>query len=217
MARPLEQCTSCGGPLGPHQEYCLECGAHIVRPAGVANSLGVAWRRRLRWYPGDWIWPSLAALLLAAGGAAAAVAAGHGRSATGPETVVALSKLVPAPTQTARPEPTPEPQPASPGKTVPAPKPKPSVISWPDHNGYTIVLASIPIDGGAAEAKQKASEGLAKGLRDVGILVSSRFSSLHPGYYVVFAGVYSSADDAQAALSGVSSKFRQAYPREISR
>ena len=216
MAARIEQCRSCGGPLAPKQGFCLECGAKIIRPSGVPHSLGVAWTSRVRWYPGDWIWPSLAALVLAACGAAAAVAASHGEKTSAPSTVVALSRLVPAPTKAVE-EPKPIPEPTTPGKTTRAPRPKPTVISWPDRNGYTIVLASIPLDGGATEARKRAGDALAKGLPEVGILVSSRFSSLHPGYYVVFSGVYGSLGDAQGGLSAVSSKFRQAYTREISR
>src|SRR5262249_59144385 len=107
-----------------------------------------------------------------------------------------------APTEPAPPQPTTTS--TTPGKPAPKPKPKPppqGPISWPDQNGWTIVLSSIPVNGGATEARQTAKAAMAKGLKQVGILVSSRYSSLHPGYYVVFTGVYSSQEDAQAALS----------------
>ena len=50
------------------------------------------------------------------------------------------------------------------------------------------------------------------------MLDSARFSSLHPGYYVVFSGVYGSKTQADAALrTARSSGFAGAYSRPISR
>jgi hypothetical protein len=52
----------------------------------------------------------------------------------------------------------------------------------------------------------------------VGVLDSSRYSSLHPGYYVVFSGIYSSRAQADAARTAAAAKgFRLAYSREITR
>src|SRR6266568_2615061 len=61
-----ERCPRCGTPYSPSQEYCLECGAKLPTRSGVVALLGSAWRKRLGWYPGDWIWPSLLALMVAA-------------------------------------------------------------------------------------------------------------------------------------------------------
>jgi hypothetical protein len=49
------------------------------------------------------------------------------------------------------------------------------------------------------------------------VLVSDRFASLHPGYYVVFSGVYDSLEEAQTAVGRVVSRFPNAYAREIAR
>ena len=47
---------------------------------------------------------------------------------------------------------------------------------------------------------------------------SGQFSSLHPGYYVVFSGIYSTASEAEAALRSVhAAGFSSAYTRQISR
>jgi hypothetical protein len=63
--RPL--CPRCGTPHEPNQEYCLECGLRLpVEANGLVPRLGGAWRRQLGWYPGDWVWPSLLALLITA-------------------------------------------------------------------------------------------------------------------------------------------------------
>jgi hypothetical protein len=50
------------------------------------------------------------------------------------------------------------------------------------------------------------------------VIDSGKFSSLHPGYYVVFTGVYSSSSEAEAALRTVhASGFTSAYTRQITR
>ncbi len=52
----------------------------------------------------------------------------------------------------------------------------------------------------------------------MGVLDSSRYSSLHPGYYVVFSGIYSSRGQANGALAGANAKgFGAAYVRQITR
>ena len=80
------------------------------------------------------------------------------------------------------------------------------------------MIASIPARGtGLAAATAKAKEALARGVAGAGVLDSARFASLHPGYYVVFAGVYTSLDQAQAAARRVASKYPNAYARQVTR
>jgi hypothetical protein len=51
----------------------------------------------------------------------------------------------------------------------------------------------------------------------VGILNSTDFSSLNPGYYVTFTGIYDTESQANAALPNARSKgFPTAYVREVS-
>jgi len=47
------------------------------------------------------------------------------------------------------------------------------------------------------------------------MLVSDGFSSLRPGYRVVFSGVYGSPGAAQSAARAVTAAFPQAYARAI--
>jgi hypothetical protein len=52
----------------------------------------------------------------------------------------------------------------------------------------------------------------------VGVLDSGRYSSLHPGYFVVFSGIYTSRGQAEAARATAAEKgFQLAYSREITR
>lgn len=208
-------CPYCGGPHEPGQEYCLECGSRLPRSGSLLRALGEAWQRMLPWYPGDWIWPSLAALVIAGSGAAAAIAAtGGGRG--GPETIVATAPFTtlppPAPAVASPPK---APAIAAPRRVKP--RRRPGLIAWPGANGYTVVLSSLPASGGLAAAQAQADEALAAGAPQVGVLRSDGFSSLHPGYYIIFSGVYVSMDDALTAVATLHGKFPEAYARPIAR
>ncbi|HST25761.1 MAG TPA: hypothetical protein VLJ76_07200 [Gaiellaceae bacterium] len=193
-APPVSVCRTCGAPPERGQEYCLECGHRLV-PARRAPSLAV------------WIAPSLAALLVAAAGAAASIAATHGHARSSPPAAVAISPLPPAP---------PPPLPTGGSKPAKA-KAASKLIAWPASNGYTIVLASIPFTQGAGAARAKATAALNDGLRQVGVLVSSSYPSLQPGYYIVFSGIFASLADAQSSLDAAKSSFPAAYARPIAR
>ena len=67
MAQPEgdRRCPRCGTPYNEGQEYCLECGERLPARPSLATGLGARWRRHLGWYPGDWIWPALLALVVA--------------------------------------------------------------------------------------------------------------------------------------------------------
>jgi hypothetical protein len=217
VAAPPDACGTCGTPAEPLQEYCLECGSRIV-PARRFSTVGHAWERRFGRYPGDWIWASILLLLVAAGSATAGIVAGRDTGAGSSETVVAISPVVKAPP--APPAAKPQPTPTTTLTTTPAPTPAPAKqqTEWPARDGYTVVLASIPARGtGLVDARSKVKVASSGGVRDVGILVSSRFASLHPGYYVVFAGVFDSLEEAQTAANRLAGRYPNAYAREITR
>jgi hypothetical protein len=67
-------------------------------------------------------------------------------------------------------------------------------------------------------AVARAREASRAGLSQVGVLDSGEYSSLHPGYYVVFSGVYSSQSEAEGARETASGKgFQSAYTKAITR
>jgi cell division septation protein DedD len=218
-------CPRCAAPCEASQEYCLECGLRLpAAPAGLVASLGGAWRRRLPWYPGDWIWLALALLAVAALGAAVAIFAS--RETPGRRTIVATT--APGPTAAARRTTAPavtaptrtQPPPAAtrPSTTTPARRPAPRprrLVEWPTgRGGWTVVLRS---DVREQMARNEARRALGAGVRDVGILDSSDYTSLHPGYYVVFAGVHDSQGDAEGALEAARSRgYERAYVRQVS-
>jgi hypothetical protein len=217
VAAPPDACAACGTPTEPLQDYCLECGSRII-PARRFSSVGHAWERRFGRYPGDWIWASMLLLLVAAGSATAGIVAGRDTGTAGPETAVATSPVVTAPP--APPAVKQQAPPTTPRTTTPAPAPAPSrqTTEWPARDGYTVVLASIPARGtGLDDARSKVKAARSGGVRDVGVLVSSRFASLHPGYYVVFAGVFDSLEEAQTAANRLLGRYPNAYARQITR
>jgi hypothetical protein len=220
---PEERCPRCETPYNPGQEYCLECGSRLPGRAGLAARLGSAWRKRFGWYPGDWIWPSLLALIVAAAaGAASALWLADRSSGANKQTVVATSPAassVQETTQTA-PEPTTT-APTTTQTTTPAPPPPPppakTLVTWPaGRGGWTIVLDSLPSSNGRAPALAEARQALHLGLKKVGVLDSAEFSSLHPGYFVVFFGIYASQAAAQSSIIDAHQKgYGGAYPRRI--
>ena len=202
------------------QEYCLECGARLHTP-GLVPALAQSWRRRLRWYPGDWIWPSLLALLVAALAAAGAILWTRDAESAPSETLVGDTSPLPTtvvttpPTTAAGPTvPTVTTKTTSTNKARPCP---PKLIEWPrNRSAWTLVLASLPTSSGRKAAIAKARQALDADLAQVGVLDSARFSSLHPGYYVVFSGVYDSLGDAQDAVSeAADAGYENAYARRI--
>ena len=211
----MTSCPQCGAARGPGSEYCVECGRPLRAPTRAE-----AIRERL---PGGPVWPVLAVLVLAAVGALVAIAVSRGDD--GAQTLVATNlpprTTVPrvpifgtAPTVTtaAPPEITTVAPP-----TTSAPKTT-TLTTWTLANGYTLVLASIPRANGRPSAVQIAKRALAQGLPQVGILDSQDFAGLHPGYYVVFSGVYDSNASAAAHISRAEAAgFTSPYTRQVTR
>jgi hypothetical protein len=220
VSRPETECPRCGTGIEPLQEYCLECGLRLRSP-GVVPALATGWRRRLRWYPGDWVWPSLLALLVAAASAAGAIWWTRDASSAAGTTVVGDTSQLPTVATTAT-VPTTGPAATVPTRTTtrPARRPQPArrtLIEWPKgRSGWTLVLASYPTSSGRQTAVTKAREALRAGLSQVGVLESSRYASLHPGYYVVFSGVYPTIAAAQDAVAkAASAGYENAYARRV--
>jgi hypothetical protein len=227
-------CPRCGAPYGPDQEYCLECGLRLEGGGGWGGNVEAWWRDRFGSYPGDWVLPALLGLLIAVAGATVAIVVGASNGSGG-KTIVATtsgaphSPNAPPPTETVAlptvPSGTPTattPPPTSPPPVTTAPRPPGalgSLVVWPAaSNGFTVVLESIPASAGRGFALARARSASRSGLPSVGILDSGRFSSLHPGYFVVFSGVYDTRSEADRARVTASAKgYPNAYAREITR
>jgi hypothetical protein len=218
-------CPRCGAPRTAEQEYCVDCGLRLPPVKGRLPSLRRRWIRRVGWYPGDWVWVSLVTLLVAAAGAAVAIAISHrahdraGRTVLAPTQSLPVHQPPPAPATTAGAATLPvAPEPTTTTKAHHRPAhPKPTVGTWPaNRNGWTIVLVSYPKTNGASAAHATALRALQKGLPLVGVLDSSAYASLQPGYLVVFTGEYGSQDAANAALATArQAGFAAAYVRQV--
>ncbi len=221
-------CPRCGAAREADQRYCLECGLVLPEVSGRLPSLRRRWIRRLGWYPGDWIWVSLLTLVVAAGGAASAIVLtrhvnDNGSVFTAPP-AVSVTEPAPVPTATTPTTVDTSTLPTAPEPTTPAPvKPPPGTkngrFAWPkNENGWTIVLVSYPKTNGRPAALQTADKAARSGLNQVGVLDSSLYASLQPGYYVVFTGVYPAKADADAAVATArQAGFGGAYSRQIAR
>ena len=183
----MTTCPRCGEPLAAGQEYCLQCGAHVVRV------------RRSKALSSGWVRRSLVAAAVALAGAVVAIAA-TGNSSGSPTLVTAIGGFATAPQTTT-------------GGEVTGPS---AVAEWPSgEDGWTIALASLPQTGGRASAPARAKSARRKGLDEVGVLDSSRYASLHPGYWIVFSGVYASEAEATSALEDARRYARAATVRHV--
>jgi hypothetical protein len=140
-------------------------------------------------------------LLVALVGAAAAVAATD-RSTSAPNVVTATGGFPTTATNTT--------------ETSPSPDVPVAAVEWPTgDDGWTVVLASLPQTGGRQAAEKRARDARRSGLTAVGILDSSQYASLHPGYWVVFTGVYGSEAEATSALQPARRFARTATVRNV--
>ena len=221
------ECPRCGTPYEPFQEYCLECGLRLPVQRGIIPVLATAWRRRLPWYPGDWIWPVLGLLIVAALAAAVGILATTRSDESATKTRAETQESVPLGTGTGATSPPPvtetststlptAPEPTTTEEPPPPPPPSNQLTEWPaGQNGWTIVLASVPQSAGRSAAVSEARKALGAGLTDVGVINSSEFSSLHAGYFVVFSGIFNSEQEARTALDTAQGTYPQSYVREI--
>ena len=224
-----QTCPRCGATREPDQRYCLECGLVLPEVTGRLPSLRRRWIRRLGWYPGDWVWVSLLTLVVATAGAVSAIVlTRHMNDTSGrvftANPAVSVTEPTPIPTAT-----TPTTVtvytgtlPTAPEPTTTAPKPdgpKNGRFPWPrNENGWTIVLVSYPKVNGRPSALRTADKASRSGLHQVGVLDSSLYASLQPGYYVVFTGVYPAKADADTAVATArQAGFGGAYSRQIAR
>jgi hypothetical protein len=217
-------CASCGAALADDQRYCLECGerrppmsallaashpAGAFGPAGASGPAGAtppsppAPPRPVK---GEGSAARQNALLVLAGVAVLLLAMGVGvligRSGTGKQAPVAPQVVSVASTPAA--------SPAAAEATFSS--------DWPSGaSGYTVQLQALPVSStkvsAVAAAKAAAS---AKGAKGVGALRSEEFSSLKPGSYVIYSGVYHSKAQAEKALRSLKKSFPGASAIKIS-
>jgi hypothetical protein len=224
---PERRCPRCGAALGYDQEWCLACGAatgtEVAEPRGwrvpvyLTGGLGVL----------ALIGVILAVVALSGGPAkltpaptpTPSVVASIPPGATPSPGAVPTSGATPVPTPTVSPDPNATPSPTtspepSPTATTTPPNTATGTSSFPGWSGgtaWTIVLKSSSTK---ADAESAATGFQSKG-DTVGILKSDDYSSLNPGYWVVFSGTFDSKSAATDGLKALPSKPSDAYARHI--
>ncbi len=94
----------------------------------------------------------------------------------------------------------------------------PSGATWPvGKSGYAVILASK--DSATfteADAQIIAGDATAAGIPMVGVLDSSQFSTLNPGYWAVFSGPYTTLNQAVTAAATIQGQgYPEAYARHV--
>lgn len=104
--------------------------------------------------------------------------------------------------------------------TVPGRAPEPttsvgsSASNWPAGvAAWTVVLASVT---SRAEAENARSRAASAGLPQTGVLFSSDYASLRPGWWVAYSGVMSNAEAVANARRARGVGFADAYQRFVS-
>lgn len=220
-------CDSCGSPLANDQRYCLNCGrrragervayAELLSGREANEVLAVGHEPEEREPPRRRPGPGLL-------GAAAAFAG---------VTLLALGVLIGVMIDSE------EPPPQVAAAPVRQPAPVINVTTgggdgeetasadgaftsdWPEgESGSTVQLETLPIAASDQAAVDSAkSDAEAAGAKDVGALSSDEYTSLEPGNYVVYSGVFTgkgAKGKAQAALKRLKKDFPKAKVIDVS-
>lgn len=91
-----------------------------------------------------------------------------------------------------------------------------STATWPPtRSAYTVIVGSFRESRGRGPAETRATQARNAGLTQVGIIRSSDFSSLRPGWYSVFTGIFDTRAEATTRLSQARATYRDAYLRHV--
>jgi hypothetical protein len=214
---PGQACPHCGAPVGPDQDWCLNCGAAITTQVATATG----WRTPLAIVAAVLL-VAAAALVFAfvelsgeADDAANQPVAQGPTGTTGPTGVTQVPTTAPTgPTGVLPTGPSGTTGPTGPIDTATPTQtqaPTQSIGRWPDgKTAYTVILFS-ETSYSSAQAKARTVSSLP----DVGILDSDKFSTLRGGYYVVFSGQYDTLDRAESEAEDAQSQAPGAYAKQV--
>jgi hypothetical protein len=236
---PAERrCPRCGSAMAPDQEWCLACGAaattEVAEPrgwrvpvmiSGALVALGV-------------IGVILAIVALSGGSEKLAATPTPTPTAAVPPAATATPAptLSPLPSATASTSPDPNatatttPDPNATATATPEATSTPDTSTgntgsgsgttgatssqfpdWPGGTGWTVFIESAT---SLSKAESVATSAQGKG-HTVGILHSDQYSSLNPGYYVVFTEKYDSQSAAVTARDSIKADYPDAYVRKV--
>jgi len=217
LGEPGEGCPSCGSPLASDQRYCLECGYR-------RSASRVPYAQLLTGREADEVLPVEASggapppppqrfspqILAGAAGAAAALLLGlgmvvgvlFGGGNDEPQTIQPVAQKAPIINITNT---------GGGGEAATAE----FTEDWPaGESGWTVQLQTLPkSDSDAAAVDTAKSDAEGKGASDVGALDSDGYTSLKPGNYVIYSGVFTgkgAKGKAQDALKKLKKDFPEA-------
>ena len=215
-AADVKRCPACLSPVRNDQRYCLECGERLMAdeiPPPPGGNAGLSER-------GTAILVVAAIVLIVLGIGLAWVGL---REPSGNEPT---TETAPPPTSTETVPTDTVPTDTMPTDTVPTdtmptdtmPTDTAAGGDWPaGQTGWAVILASkSQSQFQESDAQTIADQASSAGVQMVGVLDSSQFPSLNPGYWAVFSGPYASKDEAQAAATTIQGQgYPEAYPREV--
>ncbi len=207
-------CANCGAALAADQRYCLGCGARRGEP-----------RVPPRAAPGE---PATPAEPAARPADVSPLAAVIGIALLGGMLLIGV--LIGRETGNDEPAPAPVVTVGNPGSgaaTTPPTSTTPDdgegasaavVSEWPEGtDGFTIQLSTIPKDGATLETVDSSKQGAVdQGATDAAVLDSDRYSSLPPGQYVIYSGIYTDRKSAEVGLKDLGKNFANATVIEVS-
>ena len=197
-----ERCRYCGASSAPDAWYCLECGEPIRPPTEPATTPEGTRRATIA---------ALLALCLIGGGAGAyGLAHRDGRSAKPDTNTAAPDDRPPKLTDTTETGSTtvPNEQPETGVGTITVPAPD----DWKGR-GFTVIVKSLPKAG---HGQPEAAAFARKLTCGAGVLDSSNYPALTPGYWTVFCGKYATSEAAATAASSLRRAGRSdAYARKV--
>ena len=203
-AADVARCPACLSPMRSDQRYCLECGERLaVDEIPPPPGGGSAFANR-----NTSILAIIAVILIVAGVGLAWVALRTTSDGDDPVTTAATTDTGITDTGI-----------TDTGITDTGMTDTGGTVSgWPaDQSGYAVILASKDAASFTeADAQAIADQATAAGVPMVGVLDSSLFPSLNPGYWAVFSGPYTTKDEAALAATTIQGQgYPDAYAREV--
>ena len=197
------RCPTCGAPAERGQLVCLECGGRIAldyrRPPGWKLPVAIV---------GGVVIVAVAAFALLLSDVGKDAESEVARTpARGPRREAAPPRRPPARERTtaakgARPAPR-----TKAPRRRPEPAPVGGVAGWPRRNAFTVVLLSAGDRDGALQiARSLRRDGV-----KAGVLRADDYSSLTPGFWLVFSGQYRTRAQADKAAGRLRGRVSGAY------
>jgi hypothetical protein len=218
LGEPGDTCVECGAPLAPDQRYCLNCGlrraeARIPFRDILAEEYAPAEQPKKEEKPkraqslrnSPWI-------------AAASLASVVIVMALGVLIGAVVSKDDSKPVQAAATPPVVNVNGGGGAGTGTAGKGAGDFTSdWPEgKDGWTVQLSTVENTVPVTEVETAKQDATTKGATEVGALNSDDYSSLDPGQYVVYSGVFDDEKQAKSALKKLKKDFADAKVVEVS-